>query len=323
MFLFLIPGTIILKSQENGLNMKAWHMVPYWVPGGVDYPTWPDYDNFILNDVTSDYHQDYMKNIVPSYQLNSADSFPGGLTGKPKLDYNPNGTWMFQGLLIAMNGFLVPDATGEYQFRIASKAGSRFSLSSNEFSTNLQPLVGVYGDSYLWMNAQGDWHLPNYYGHYEPSTWEGQYDKYPSQQYGNATLTAGQPYAVKFEYKSYFGDDAHFTVQWKAPGDTAWKIIPNKNLYTKAVYLKTRLSTPVVTVSVKGNDVTVNWDAVDHAGYYKIWQDGVMIGTVSGTEKTIHNLNPGTYSFVVAAISNSSLYRDSDPSSIKYVLVEP
>ena len=320
---YLSASTILnLAAQvENGLNLKAWHAIPVSVGDGESYPSWPDFDRFVLEDVTSDFHQDYMKNNEPSHVVNSADSFPEGLTGKPKNDYSPN-NWQFQRLLIRMDGFITPDKSGEYKFRIASKSGSRFSLSTDTAFGNLSPLVGVYGDSAKWVNSQcSDSKEPNYCGDYNPSTSSAEFNKFTSQQNTAISLLAGKFYAVQFEYKSYFGDNVHFTVQWKAPGDDEFTPIPNSNLWTAVGTYKPKLERPALEANVSGNTITLNWNEVSGADNYLLLQDGTEIGRIENTDTTLLNMENGTYGFVVIAIGDPEIFINSDPSSIEYVEV--
>ncbi len=304
-----------LQAQGDGLNLKAWH----WVPG--ENPKWPDFERFIQNDVAAGYHQDYMENKPPSIVINSADSFPDGLTGIPKSDYNVNGTYGYQRILFRFTGYLVADETGEYEFRVASKSGSQFFLSTDESTGNLQLIAGVWGDSAKWVNATDEYPDPNHYNNYHPFTGSAEFTKYPDQQSGKATLTASNFYAVKFEYKSFFGDDNHFTVQWKSPTGS-WTTIPNENLWTEIGTPTIKIDAPIVQASVTENDVTLSWDPIDNATGYKVLQNGVIIGSTSKTDTTIMDLDPDVYNFAVVATTTIEGYRDSDNSALVPVQID-
>jgi hypothetical protein len=322
-FATLVAGNIhhLFTQVENGLNLKAWHALPVSVGDGESYPSWPDYDRFILEDVTSSFHQEYMKNNEPSHMVNSADSFPEGLTGKPKNDYSPN-SWKFQRLLIRMDGFITPDESGEYKFRVASKNGSCFSLSSDTSFENLSPLIGVYGDSTKWVNSQcSDSKAPNYCGNYHPSTSSAEFNKFPSQQNATVSLLGGNFYAIKFEYKSYFGDNVHFTVEWKPPGNDEFTPIPNSNLWTAIGTYRPKLETPMLNASLSGSNIALTWNEVSGADEYLIIQDGIEIGKIENTDTLLQDMENGTYGFVVIAVGDPETYINSDPSSIEYVEV--
>ncbi len=306
-----ITSSFITVDAQNGLTLKAYH----WVPTA--YPTFPDETLFHEQDVTSTLTQDFIAGTNPSNILeNSLDSFPNGLTGRPLMDYNIGGGGHNR-LLLIFEGFIAAEATGDYEFRIASKHGSRFSISTDDNAANLTPLVGVYGDLASWKDGDPSSSEPNHYNKYAPLTNSEEFGKYPSQQQDTVSLVVGEFHAIKLEFKVLFGNNSHFTVQWKAPGTATFENIPVENLFVTPGDFKPKLFTPNVTVSTSGNSATIQWDTVTNATEYKVLQNGSEIGTTTDTSMTVNDLAQGTYGFVVIA-TNPGNYRESNQSTPKY-----
>ncbi len=109
-----------------------------------------------------------------------------------------------------------------------------------------------------------------------------------------------------------------------ATGDTS---MFNNSPYSDEVQVqivdetKTKLESPVLTVSVTGNDVSLSWTAVSNATGYKVKQNNIVVKTLSGNLHEINDLPVGKYTFSVIATGNSSLYVDSDPSNVEEVQI--
>ncbi len=101
-----------------------------------------------------------------------------------------------------IRGYLIPPATGTYNFWIASDDSSELRISSNASAASAVVRASVNG-------------------HTDPK----QYNKYGSQASAGITLTAGQVYYVEVRQKDGGGGD-HATVAWQGPGMTAKEIIP-------------------------------------------------------------------------------------------------
>lgn len=86
-------------------------------------------------------------------------------------------------------------------------------------------------------------------------------------------------------------------------------------LYVNEATLIQKLATPVIECEPDGNDVFVNWGAVEGAGSYKVTCTGEDDITTTDTGVIFEGLDDGFYTITVTAIAGSSSYRDSDPAS--------
>lgn len=96
-----------------------------------------------------------------------------------------------------MSGYLVPPATGDYSFSIASKGASELWLSTNADSRNAQRIAQVETSR---------------------STNPGQWSKYPVQSSALIHLEAGKTYWIDAIREQHSGRTDHLEVAWQGPG---------------------------------------------------------------------------------------------------------
>jgi hypothetical protein len=93
-----------------------------------------------------------------------------------------------------IRGYLTPPVDGSYTFWIASDANSELWLSSDADPCHISKIAFVSG-----------------------STNSRQWDKYPSQQSAEISLTSNQKYYIEVLHKAGAGND-NIAVAWQGPG---------------------------------------------------------------------------------------------------------
>ncbi len=189
-----------------------------------------------------------------------------------------------------IRGYITPDITGAYTFRIASDDKSELWLSSSNNPAGKVLIASV-----------GDWTNPR------------EWNKYPSQQSSPVTLTGGQAYYVEVLHKEGHSGD-HVAVGWTGPGIESIAVVSGGYLTpygggsgnpdpadTQPPTAPTNLTAPSKT-SVS---VSLSWTAsTDNVGVtgYNIYKGGVLEGSTAGTAYTATGLSANTaYSFTVKA----------------------
>ena len=175
--------------------------------------------------------------IVRTYFENISGSTVANLTSNANFPNNPNSEAFltsFDDQAHADNfgstirGYLIPPATGTYQFWIASDDASELRLSTNATpaSATVKATVAGWTDPYVWTaNA--------------------------SQQSATINLTAGVPYYIEARHKEGGGGD-HVAVAWTGPGITR-QVIPG--LYLAPYYQNYAPKTNATTFAIRENAV--------------------------------------------------------------------
>lgn len=104
-----------------------------------------------------------------------------------------------------LRGFVLPPATGNYTFWIASDDSGELRISPNASQASAVVLA-----------SNANYTDPNVY------------NAFPSQQATDVTLTAGQPYYIEARHKEGNGGD-HVSIAWRGPG-IAQQVIPGRFL---------------------------------------------------------------------------------------------
>ena len=121
--------------------------------------------------------------------------------------------------LARMHGFLIPPASGDYFFWIASKSSSAFWLGPNADASGLRRIASVPTGK---------------------ATNPGQWEKFPTQASGKIHLDAGQPYLFDVLHEHRAGRDDKVAVAWQGPGISQSVIagrflVPYSNHHTNGV----------------------------------------------------------------------------------------
>lgn len=79
-----------------------------------------------------------------------------------------------------------------------------------------------------------------------------------------------------------------------------------------------RLSSPQVTVTTEGTNVSINWNKVDHAtSYRQVLDDNAPVEN-GYTSTSFMNLSLGSHTFTVTALSSDNNYAASDPTTVTF-----
>ena len=124
-----------------------------------------------------------------------------------------------------MHGFLIPPASGNYTFWIASDANSELSLSANHRSANATVIARVNGNT-------------------APREWS----KSSSQQSTSIPLTVGVRYYIRALHKEGTGED-HLAVAWQGPG-IPQSVIPDTALTPYTAFIDDHNQPPVFTAPI-------------------------------------------------------------------------
>jgi len=159
--------------------------------------------------------------LVAAYWVGIGGQTPDNLLADPRYPNSPDGTYFitnsFKSTFSGDNygqrirGYLIPPATGEYTFYIASDDQSRLFLSPDATPVDTDPALAN--------------HIAEATGACNVNQW----DKFPTQASGAISLTAGSAYYIEVLHKEGTGSD-HVSVGWKRPGETAIEVIPSTYL---------------------------------------------------------------------------------------------
>ena len=174
-----------------------------------------------------------------------------------------------------ISGWIVPPATGNYTFWVASDDSSRVWLSTDHTLENAQFLCGLEGwSSYL------------------------QWDRYPSQQSLPVPLSAGQAYWIEAIWQEGGGGD-HLALAWQGPG-RAREVITGAYLSdVNPIAWLARHPVPVSGLThVNAKQVALQWQGgedppapVDHYEVY-LSNDALSLGQPSTWVATVHAGEP-------------------------------
>jgi hypothetical protein len=204
------------------------------------------------------------------------------LTGNAKFPNTPDSEQYltaFDGLVhgdsfgSTIRGYLIPPATGTYQFWIASDDSSELRLSTNESPANATAIASLSGSTspYNW-TANG------------------------SQQSVTKTLTAGQPYYIEARHKEGSGDD-HVAVAWTGPGIATKQVIPG--LYLAPYYQNYAPKPVTATYSIRENAVPGQLVGVVTTADVNA-QDTFSYAIIGGNTGGVFAINPVTGQLSVA-----------------------
>ena len=170
------------------------------------------------------------RDIRPGQKIRlEADNAAAWIVSFPEFPFRPTGSeWLpslaaptnFGGYYVArIHGFLVPPATGDYTFWIASKMSSAFWFSTNANASGLRKIAFVPDGR---------------------ATDPGQWDKFPTQSSGLIHLDAGQPYLFDVMHEHRAGRDDTVAVAWRGPGISQSVVdgrflVPYSNHHTNGV----------------------------------------------------------------------------------------
>src|SRR5579864_5226182 len=134
-------------------------------------------------------------NAVPAIQ--TFPDFPGKPSGSDELPSFSAATNSGIYYLARMRALVVPPATGDYTFFIASKGASELRLSTNADPAKLQKIAFVPTGK---------------------QTFSEQWNKYPSQSSTPVRLQAGRAYFISAIQEQHGGRDDNLSVGWEGPG---------------------------------------------------------------------------------------------------------
>ena len=148
-------------------------------------------------------------------------------------------------------GYLLPSATGAYQFAVSGDDDVEMWLSTDAYKANKQKIAYFDG----W-------------------TYAGNYDKYGTQKSRSIQLVEGKEYYFEILHKEKDGGD-HASAAWKTPGSTEWEIISGNVL--SSVLLSNlpapeafALSTPANNATGISRVPTFTWSGSNLATAYKL-----------------------------------------------------
>lgn len=152
-----------------------------------------------------------MGSVLREYWTGISGSTISALINSPNYPDSPTGTTYptsIQGPVnltnnygTRMRGYIIPPTTGDYSFNATSDDASVFYLSLNADPALKTAICEVPG-----------------------FTNTNDYTKYPAQQSGTITLTAGQYYYFEFLHKEGSGGD-HMTIRWTRPGNSTLTVV--------------------------------------------------------------------------------------------------
>ncbi|MHC4640923.1 MAG: LamG-like jellyroll fold domain-containing protein [Planctomycetota bacterium] len=179
-----------------------------------------------------------------------------------------------------MQGYLVPDTSGDYTFWIAGDDSIELWLSTDEDSCNLAKIAEHVGwtSNYNWFDA-------------------------PEQQSAAIPLVAGQKYLIRSLHKEGGGGDG-CQVAWSGPDQPVWPIQGNSSAMIDGYFLMlasdprpSNLSPDGITVTPLEAEEPVTWGAGDGAVAHNVY-----FGPSPGSMALIATVPMPDTSFVLPAI---------------------
>ncbi|MFD0672435.1 PA14 domain-containing protein [Cohnella sp. GCM10027633] len=187
-----------------------------------------------------------------------------------------------------IRGYITPDVTGSYTFRIAGDDKAELYLSTDANPAN-KSLIASTTD---WTNYR-------------------EWTRFPAQTSSAITLVGGQSYYVEVLHKEGHSGD-HVSVGWTGPGIPVTTVIGGGYLSpyssggpsdTQAPSAPTGLASTGVTSATAGLSWTASTDNVGVTGY-DVYRGSTLAGTVAGSATTFQDsgLSASTaYSYTVRA----------------------
>ena len=183
-----------------------------------------------------------------------------------------------------MLGYLVPPATGEYQFWIAADDSAELSISDDHQLSNLKVIAEVPS----WVSPQ-------------------QWDRHDEQRSLLIELEAGKPYLIQALMVEGGGGD-HLAVAWQGPG-IEQAIIANEYLRLPIDFEKPTAVNNLTWLKTTEDNVTLKWHAaqdnlaVDH---YEIYNHSEKVATTEALTIELAGLLSATrYDISVRAIDKA------------------
>ena len=184
-----------------------------------------------------------------------------------------------------MLGYLVPPATGEYQFWIAADDSAELSIGDDHQLSSLKVIATVPS----WVS---------------PEQW-GRYDE---QNSGAIQLEAGKPYAIQALMVEGGGGD-HLAVAWQGPGIEEQTIIANEYLRLPVDFEQPSTVNNLSWLKTSEDNVTLKWDAaqdnlaVDH---YEIYNGSEKIAKTEALTIELAGLTSATrYDISIRAVDSA------------------
>lgn len=168
-----------------------------------------------------------------------------------------------------IRGFIIPPATGEYRFFIASDDASQFRLGASEAAASTICSVAGYSGQYNWTaNA--------------------------SQTSAIQNLIAGTPYFYEVLHKESGGAD-HLAVAWTGPGWTTPEVIAGRYLAVQSFGAPQITGHPAAKTIAAGGSVTFNVHVTGAGPFLFQWRkNGVALWPASPNPQVVlSNLGAG------------------------------
>lgn len=170
----------------------------------------------------------------------------------------------------AVRGYVIPPASGNYTFWIASDDGSQLWLSASTNPATMTQIATV---------TDGNWTAPQ------------EWDRFASQKSRAITLAGGQAYYIEARLREITGND-HLAVAWEcAPAGIAREVIPGRFL---APYAMNYTPRPVVTNLSVHRD-TIEWSRLTTVGVFDAnTNDTHRLTIAAGNTGAVFALDPIT-----------------------------
>jgi hypothetical protein len=163
--------------------------------------------------------------------LTSHPSYPNNPTSSSQLVNFQGPSHIADNYGTRVRGYIVPDVTGPYSFRITGDDNTIFRLSTTPLAANATTVASVEG----WTN-------------------EGELYKYSGQASPTINLVKGQYYYVELLHKEGNGGD-HFAVYWKKPNSSNFVVVPSACLASYAC--------PAGSVNTRSGDLSENEETIN------------------------------------------------------------